>query len=69
MKFRRDRDEEACGTQTPYLGMPCICMRTRGHAGAHECAADRAAELDGVCWRCRNPIGEPHEADCGSPKP
>ena len=68
MRFRRDSNIEACGHEVPGSEAACagdfIYTRTAGHNGDHIALARDAAETDGVCYDCREPVSEPHKPDC-----
>ena len=68
MKFSRMSDEETCGArlEETYNGKPYFvaCSRTSGHKGECISLACDAGEADGVCFSCREPLGQPHHEKC-----
>lgn len=68
MRFRKDSDEQSCDrviASVRYEGLGGLaCMRRAGHDGKCIALMCDAAEADGVCFGCREAIGEPHKVDC-----
>lgn len=78
MKFRKDSPEEVCpkvimgDAANPHRWEEfggLACMRIAGHEGECESMAATAAEADGVCHGCRNPLTGPCKPDCHAVKP
>lgn len=67
VRFRNDTNERSCGKRTSYFGkrlnVAAACMRTAKHEGKCIGMSYDATKADGVCYGCRQKVGEPHGHD------